>query len=498
MEHVGGVRIRQGDTGGREAEASGKVLRDAPRAYQLPEDPTNPAFDHPAAKEDLNVRAWKHYQPRFPAIYDDDRDLQGRPIRGGDGLFYPVYKIGYIGDVFVPGGPGQQAIMIPGPVIAEQRQKAREVLRQAAKIQVVFVIDATFSMDDWFSDENQGKVGRVETIVRQIMKATQDLRDEEFKVGQSQLRPSVEFSMNFYRDREDGELAFESNGFLGAADALRILNKQKAIGGGKPFEAVFYGLSQALDRVKFDDFATKLVILIGDSGNYPEDDLTADKTAEQFFHGRQRRWIVFFAVVVGINENDNNRRSPGKHSKLADSHPWSSTSGATNERLDEGISFSRTATRDESAASRLRPGSGNRHPGPRLVSLHFESTTSSGSIKGHTRSAGQPPISGEQERPRSASSSITGRTLGDPASRIVGVATGPARRPTLPDGLDRALRSAGARCRCFPESCPCPGRRIWSSGWVSFSTWLATGVPSQMQTTWTRALQEMTHEKIQI
>ncbi len=47
------------------------------------------------AEEDLNVKGWKYFQPRFPLVDDDDSQYQGKALEGTK-----IYKIGVIGDVW--------------------------------------------------------------------------------------------------------------------------------------------------------------------------------------------------------------------------------------------------------------------------------------------------------------------------------------------------------------------------------------------------------------
>jgi hypothetical protein len=240
----------------------------------------------PLAIEDLTVKDWKYYQPRFPLVSDEDRKYQSYEPVGG----FPIFKVGIIGDVY---GANGQPILTANRVSDLQRQ-VRDLREQVNTIQVVFVIDATFGMDRWFKAGAQA--------VREIMRTVQNLG------GEGADRPRVEFSVNFYRDKEDGKARFEGNAFTDKETAvLDLLEKQRALGGGQPLDAVFYGICRALEpekgsgrRSKFADNATKILVVIGDDGNDPDDkEHSLEQVCQRLIEAGGRQPIAFFAVSVG-------------------------------------------------------------------------------------------------------------------------------------------------------------------------------------------------------
>ncbi len=165
---------------------------------------------------------------------------------------------------------------------------------QASTIQVTFLLDATFSMDRWFPV--------AENAVKSIMQGVRD------RVRDTEIEPKVEVAVNFYRDREDGRLAFEANPFGGEADALKLLSRQKPLGGGQPYEMVFGGVCKTLEQTPFKPAAVKILIVIGDDGNDPKDaQFSLEKVCKNLVDAGGATPIGFFAIAVGKKESDARR-----------------------------------------------------------------------------------------------------------------------------------------------------------------------------------------------
>jgi hypothetical protein len=247
----------------------------------------------PLALEALDAPPWKYYQARFPLV-SEEGITQGREPVGG----YKIYKVGIIGDVYrkdLQGGP-----LMTNRQLDEARREVEEMRKQAATIQVLLVIDATFGMDDYF------KAGHA--AVKKIMASLQDLD----ALG---IKPDVQFSVNFYRDRrdeQDGRIpSFDGVPFGSSLDAIERLEKVRALGGGPEYDSVYYGISKALaidprqkdlapgQKTKFTPNAIKILVVVGDDGNddtdkeYPQERIIKEITSDA---GPP---INFFAVSVG-------------------------------------------------------------------------------------------------------------------------------------------------------------------------------------------------------
>lgn len=248
----------------------------------------------PVATEDLAAPRWKHFQARFPLVSEDGVTQGVEPVGG-----FKVYKVGVIGDVYardLRGGP-----ILTNRQLEEARRQVEEMRRQVATIQVMFVIDATFGMDDYFKAGHEA--------VKQIAAGVRDL-------GDAALRPDVQFSVNFYRDRRNdagGKIpAFDGYPFNDrVGDVLDRLAGARALGGGDAYDSVYYGISKALEpdprqpppagqKTKFAPNAIKVLVLIGDDGNDDTDtDYTLDRVVKDLVAAGDGQPVNFFAVSVG-------------------------------------------------------------------------------------------------------------------------------------------------------------------------------------------------------
>lgn len=230
----------------------------------------------PLAVEDLGSPRWDHRRPRYPLISDEDLPHQGKPVGATR-----IFKVGVIGDVVMPGSD-----RIAAREIEQLRGIARQYRDRADVIEVCFLIDATFSMSKWFDAASEA--------VRKIMQTAQSLE-------RATIRPNVRFSVNFYRDRNDGErMRLENNPFGRSIDALRLLGEQVALGGGRPYEEVFRGISHTLKKSAFDEKTVKIFVLIGDDGNDPKDaQHTIESVSRDLIKAGGAFPIGFFAIGVG-------------------------------------------------------------------------------------------------------------------------------------------------------------------------------------------------------
>lgn len=242
------------------------------------------------AEEDLGIISWKEFQMRYPLVSDQDESFQGDTIRVGN-FSTKIYKVGFIGDVY---GENRQDVVIKASQVSILQRQVQELKDQMSTIQIVFCIDATFGMDSWF------KTGA---------KAVKDILNGVQNIGEGYIKPKIEFSVNFYRDKEDGDLVFEGNKFTDKSIAvLDLLEKQRATGGGKPLDAVFGGIVNSLkpestSNSKYKPNSIKLFILIGDDGNDPNDkEYNEQAVADALYKAAGNQPIGFYAISVGDQE----------------------------------------------------------------------------------------------------------------------------------------------------------------------------------------------------
>ncbi len=219
----------------------------------------------PIAEEDMSVRQWQYDQARFPLI-EDESGPSVVSIRGNT-----LYKIGFIGDVFdYSSETGTVRPIATRREIEQLRDKVEALRQRTSKVQACFLIDGTFSMDSWIAAAGEA--------VRAIVRGMQD----RFLAGRH-----LEVSVNYYRDRDD-PAPVDFHPFQRPSVALGLLDPEKAVGGGEPYEMTFAAICRRLEmrdeqtaddstggrrpeRMAFDPEAVKILIVIGDDGNDPDD-----------------------------------------------------------------------------------------------------------------------------------------------------------------------------------------------------------------------------------
>ena len=243
----------------------------------------------PIAMEDIRVKEWEFDQARFPLI-DAPNGPSVISTRGNR-----LYRIGFIGDVFdTSGATGTVQPIATRRQVEELREKVRLLQARTSKIQICFLIDATFSMDPWITAAAEAVTG----IVRQLQ--------DRYRGGEH-----LEVSVNYYRDEDDPK-PVEFHPFQRPSEALFLLDPGKAVGGGSPHEAMFSAICQRLsmederdsegrvNKYSFDPEAVKILILIGDDGNDPADtEHTMDQVFQQIRRTGGSSSLGFLALSVG-------------------------------------------------------------------------------------------------------------------------------------------------------------------------------------------------------
>jgi hypothetical protein len=248
----------------------------------------------PIAVEDPAVKQWSHLTPRFPL--DETRPNSVLPAAG------PLYRVGFIGDqILMDGTRGA-----PPEVLAENLSKASSLLNNLNQVDLIFVIDSTGSMRQYFSAASDAVV----EIAKKVKK--------DFPEGGS--GPEIRFSIVFYRDFVDNDgqpnpadtYLTKRLPFTTSTDIVArfLKDEEKMIcegcGGDEP-EAMFYGLDYALSaagkEVDGSKRSFRAVILIGDNGNHAVDPRSLD--AARIAQALDTQRCEFFSLqVVGAEDID--------------------------------------------------------------------------------------------------------------------------------------------------------------------------------------------------
>ncbi len=142
--------------------------------------------------------------------------------------------------------------------VDEVKGRAKEAIEELRtkrnNLNILFVVDATKSMDDFFPAVRRG----IERIIA---------------LNQERYKKEMRFSIAVYRDYADGEKAFEN---LPLTDDLQEINNFLAsirIGsvGKAREEAVFNGMIEGIKRSRMNPDQSNVVVMIGDAGNVIND-----------------------------------------------------------------------------------------------------------------------------------------------------------------------------------------------------------------------------------
>lgn len=247
----------------------------------------------PVAQEDIRVKEWQYNWPRFPLFDVKKNDVN--PEAG------PLYHVGYIGDqIYVKGGATGADV----GTMANYQEELQKLQKDLRDIDLIFVIDSTGSMRNYFRSAAEGVKRITEYIAR------------EYPVD-SPERPDIRYSVVFYRDYADEDGQSDPNDtylikrlpLTGNTDAVRrfLEGEEEMIcdgcGGDEP-EAVFHAIDQSIataaEEVK-ERTGYKAIILMGDKGNHAHDprDYTVEKIADRII----KNGYDFFSFHV-VNAED--------------------------------------------------------------------------------------------------------------------------------------------------------------------------------------------------
>lgn len=232
------------------------------------------------SKEEIGGSNWSWTYPmaRFPIL---ETTILPSPYN------LRAYRVGVIGDVFTADG----TVAVQARKSDLLRHEIEKLKASTGKIQIKFVLDATFGMDKWFKSGSKA----VENIIS----------DVQTLGGSSGAGLKVEFSVNFYRDKREvqGGPVFQGFPFMVGQTAIALLKNAKAVGGWDDPDAVFLGIEKSLtkDGAKFDKDAIKVLIVIGDDGDQNEPALI-ENIAGLIENEGKGNPVSFFAVSVGNQE----------------------------------------------------------------------------------------------------------------------------------------------------------------------------------------------------
>ncbi|MSR33158.1 MAG: VWA domain-containing protein [Gemmataceae bacterium] len=226
----------------------------------------------------------EHYSQRYPVI----------PLKKGEGIELPqfgkLFKIGSIGGFFDENGNE----LASKDQLEKLRRKLDDLQFEVASTDLVFVIDDTESMEQYFAAAAE--------CVEKILEA---VKKEKGK---------VRVGLAFYNDipfdqrnnAENLDKAVDINPLVdivgpGGEKIIQKLKDHKTKRGGDPREQMFHGLNSALEKMGFSRQSRKIVILIGDTGDHdtnPDGDFLKESKIVEKMVFEDRSPIEFFGIQV--------------------------------------------------------------------------------------------------------------------------------------------------------------------------------------------------------
>jgi Mg-chelatase subunit ChlD len=130
---------------------------------------------------------------------------------------------------------------------AWQLKLSGAVAKPAAKLDVVFLIDATGSMG--------GEIARLQDTIKTVASRIQGL----------EAQPSVRYGLVAYRDQNEDYVTAAANFTANVADFKSSLDKVQAGGGGDKPEDVESGLAKGITGMSWGEDSVRLVFLVADA-----------------------------------------------------------------------------------------------------------------------------------------------------------------------------------------------------------------------------------------
>lgn len=173
----------------------------------------------------------------------------------------------------------------------------RSINSQLGSAEIIFVIDDTQSMRDWFT-------------------AVADVYDEIVGLVLKESGRQVKIGVTYYNDNEDGKnpnpvvVNRLSDARKQGAQEARKVREHLYVSGGLPREMVFDGLKKAVRESGLSPtVARKIVILIGDMGDHSNenDPAHARQVAQAFLEKAKEAPVEFFPIQVIDPDNTPNK-----------------------------------------------------------------------------------------------------------------------------------------------------------------------------------------------
>lgn len=238
-------------------------------------------------QEDMNNRERPRLDlPRYPILEGaspEDEIVE----KGGQRL----YRVGIVGDVVDDSG----SVVATNEQIREQEIVAQRIYEDAKKVQIVFVIAATFNMEP-----HRKRV--LETIANIFNELDTARRDRTSTIA------SVEVSLNFFRHRNDPKSLTHGRLLLNQADIDRFSAVNGLPAGGAPTPTQLYdAVAKSLDQLSLDNSSphtSKFLVVISDNGDDGKGDVAdpAKLCAIIKKHGGPNPFTLL-SVAVGDNKD---------------------------------------------------------------------------------------------------------------------------------------------------------------------------------------------------
>nr|NQU93499.1 hypothetical protein [Bacteroidota bacterium] len=184
---------------------------------------------------------------RFPVLNNDTKIIEGFDP-------YEPQRVGVIGDISTEHGKLDKAVynkLIQDVLSIEENQR---------KVNVIFVVDATFSMEEY-----------AESIAIALDSAMNFInRDQEKQKTKNEFR----FGAILYRDEAEDFPIHQYKNYLtediyALGDWIKAHMDKKYYGKDRDLpEALYYGIQQAIDVYAPDEKQTNYIIVIGDAGDH--------------------------------------------------------------------------------------------------------------------------------------------------------------------------------------------------------------------------------------